>query len=288
MNFKTLSEPYPFDDSTKKAVVKAVGFGLFIFLFLYFFQPFGLGNYKSETKGVELLGYGGVTAICLLLNHFGLSVLLPKWYSKKTWTVGKNILLTLWIFFFIGLVNLLYSVFLKFLPFSFSSILMYQGITLSIGIIPVVFSTLLVYQKRNSSMLKEAENLNSSLQTTSVKKPSVISIPSTNKSENFEVDAHSLLYVKAVENYIELYTKENEILHKKIIRTTLKSIDSTFEEFLFIQKCHRSFLVNLNKVNHFSGNAQGLTLSFENSDELSVPVSRAFVKAIKEQLAKKI
>lgn len=286
MNLKILKEPYPFDDSTKMLLLKALAFGLFIFCFLYFFQPFGLGNYHAKSKTLQLLGYGGVTSFLLIFNHFSFRFIFPKWYNKKSWTVGKNILFTLWMFFTIGLGNLLYSVFLNFLPFSFGSILFYQGLTISMGIIPVVISTLLVYQNKNATALKEAAELNSSMHLSESKPVSVIKIPSANKSENVSIDANQLLMVKAVENYIELHHLNNSEVEKNIIRTTLKSVHSTFIDYPFIQKCHRSYLVNLSKVNHFSGNAQGLTLSFEENDELSVPVSRAYVKTIKEQLSK--
>ncbi|MBL4709839.1 MAG: LytTR family transcriptional regulator DNA-binding domain-containing protein [Flavobacteriales bacterium] len=284
MNWKTLQEPYPFDNSKKRAVITAVAFGSFVFLFLHFFQPFGLGNYISDKKTLQLFGYGLVTSFCLLSNHLLFSTIFSKWFNKQTWTVIKNIAYTTWVFFTIGSGNLIYSVSQHFIPFSIDGFLFYQGMTILVGIIPVIFSTLLVYHRRLESMIKQAESLNATLFHQQKVSHSELNIPSQNKSENVTVETTKLLTAKAVENYVELYSIKESELKKEIVRNTLKNIEETFSSTLHIQKCHRSYLVNLQKVKHFSGNAQGLTLNFGNEIDLSVPVSRAYVKEIKIRL----
>lgn len=280
MNWKIIYEPYPFDDSLKKAVISAIAFGLFVFVFLRFFQPFGLGNWESESKTIILLGYGLVTTFCLFSNFLIFKTLAPNWYSVKTWTVGKNIVYTLWMFFTIGLGNLLYSVFQNFIPFTLEGFWFYQALTLTVGVFPVIFSTLLVYNRRLSAMQKTAAGLNSSIHE-HPDSAKLITIPSQNKSENTELNSNNILAIKSIENYVEIYHESEQELKKEVIRNTLKNIESTFSELQSVKKCHRSYLVNLDKVEKFKGNAQGLTLSFEIEPTLEVPVSRAFVKEIK-------
>lgn len=284
MNWKVLHEPYPFDNSKKRTITTAIAFGAFVFLFLYFFQPFGLTNYHSDKKTLQLFGYGLVTTFCLLSNFILFNTLFEKWYNKQSWTVLKNIQYTIWVFFTIGSGNLLYSVSQQFLPFSWDGFFFYQGMTLLVGVLPVIFSTLLVYHKRLEKMVKEAEKLNDSISGHQQNEPLKVNIPSQNKSENIQINAAQFLLAKATENYVELYSSKNGELTKEIVRNTLKNIELTFSDTPHIQKCHRSYLVNLQKVEHFTGNAQGLTLKFKESIELAVPVSRAFVEAIKTKL----
>ncbi len=284
MKLKTLKEPYPFNNSLKKEVVSALFFGLFIFLFLFLFQPFGLSQYQSPTKTIELAGYGLVTTSILFLNNFLFSIFFPKWFSKKSWTVGKNIFYTLYMFFCIGLGNLLYSVFQGYIHLNFNGFLFYQGITLLVGLFPVTISTFVIYSNRLKKAIKEAEGLNSSLSPIKEDRSNRISIPSQNKSENLEINIHNLLAIKAVENYIEVYVKEEDGLQKSTLRNTLKNVEEVLSKFNFIKKCHRGYLVNLHNVKRFSGNAQGLKLSFGEQTDLSVIVSRAYVKEIKLQL----
>lgn len=284
MNWKTLQEPYPFDSSLKKTIISSVGFGLFVFLFLHLFQPFGLSNYSSDKKTLQLFGYGLITTFCLFSNHLLFSTLFSNWFNRQTWTVLKNILFTTWVFFTIGSGNLIYSVSQGFIPFSIDGYLFYQGVTLMVGLFPVVFSTLLVYHSRLKSMVKQADGLNTSLLNKQQTNASKLEIPSQNKSENISIETTELLTVKAVENYVELYSIEGDKIKKEIVRNTLKTIEETFTSSKHIQRCHRSYLVNLQKVKHFSGNAQGLTLNFGSEINLSIPVSRAYVKEIKTRL----
>lgn len=286
MNWSVLQESYPFNSGWKKDVLSALLFGSFIFLFLLIFQPFGLSNYSSTTKTWELAGYGLVTSGTLLLNNNFFSLLFPKWYSKPCWTVGKNITYTTYIFFCIGLGNFLYSVWLNFLPFDLKGFLFYQGLTIMVGIFPVTISTLLIYNKRLKQAAKEAEQLNSALGERATGSYNLIEIPSQNKSENLQIDLGALLSIRAVENYIEVNIEENGVLKKQVIRNTLKNIEEHLTHYPFIKKCHRSYLVNLNKVDNFSGNAQGLNLHFHQFRDFEIPVSRAYVKDIKAEISK--
>jgi len=284
MKWKILQEPYPFDNSIKKVVLSSLFFGLFIFLFLFFFQPFGLTNYQSEHKTIQLLGYGLVTSFCLFSANFFFRICFPVWFHASTWTVLKNILFTLFVFFLIGTGNLLFSVSQGFLPLSIDGFLFYQSVTLLVGVFPVVLSTFLVYNRRLNRMVKEAQGLNNSLSEDTTHDNSVIQIPSLNKSEKINIELDCFLAAKAVENYVELYSFQEGKLEKKIVRNTLKNIEDVFYNSSSVQRCHRSYLVNLLQVDNFLGNAQGLRLNFNPTIELIIPVSRAYVGRIKNFL----
>lgn len=287
MKWNVFREPYPFDESIKRAIISALFFGTFVFLFLRFFEPFGLSNYQSDYKTLKLFGYGLVTSLTLLTNFFLFNKLFPSWFNRKTWTVSKNILYTTWMFFCIGFGNLIYSVSQDFLSFTLNGFLFYQGMTVMVGVIPVTLSTFFVYNKKLSDSLKQVDELNSSLEKKE-ESHDLINIPSKNKSEELKVDIYTLLAVKAVENYVEVYLRLNEnTLKREVLRNSLKEIEASLKSFKFIKQCHRSYLVNLQLVERFSGNAQGLNLNFEKELKFEVPVSRSYVKSIKESLQQK-
>jgi len=283
MNLKVHHQPYPFNASKKRALFTALSFGLFIFLFLFLFQPFGLTNYSSPTKVLELAGYGLVTALLLFLNVLLFSSMFPKWYSEKKWTVGKNILFTVWILFLIGFGNLLYSNALNFVRFNFNAFIFYQGVTILIGLIPISISTLIVYNKNLSKAIKAANelNLNYPKKTPSPDENWFV-VPSKNKSEQLKLDLTNTLAFRAEENYIEIFWLKDNQIKKDVIRNTLKELSEHLKEFSFIQKCHRSYLVNTNQINSVSGNAQGLVLLLHNQPNFEVPVSRSYVSKLKQ------
>ena len=214
MQLKVIYEPYPFNTSLKKSLLSALFFGTFVFLFLLFFQPFGLSNYTSKYKTVQLLGYGLVTFSTLFSTHLLFYFLLPNWYNEKTWTVGKNILFTLLIFILIGTGNLLFTYSQHFISLSLKNFFFYQILTLAVGIFPVVFSTFLVYNRRLNSMVKEATTLNETIKTKKKFSEIIVDIPSQNKSENLSLNIDKILAIKAVENYIEVLILENNQCQK--------------------------------------------------------------------------
>ncbi|MBK9413892.1 MAG: LytTR family transcriptional regulator DNA-binding domain-containing protein [Bacteroidetes bacterium] len=281
MTLQLLNQPYPFSLSQKKKLIQAFMFGLFVFLFLAIFQPFGLLSYKSESKLLHILGYGAITSFSMLLSNSAFTFIFPKWYNFKSWTVGKNIVYILWMFLFIGMNNWIYSVLLGFWGFSIKAFFIFQAITLLIGVFPVTISTFIIYHNRLKAALQEAQSLNQNIQAhQEVNEKLVVKIPSQNKSEDLSVELDNLLYVKAVENYVEVCLNNKKV----ILRNTLKAVEQSLADFPHFKRCHRSYLVNLQKIKSFSGNAQGLSLRFEAPDAEEIPVSRAYVPQIKAAL----
>lgn len=63
-------------------------------------------------------------------------------------------------------------------------------------------------------------------------------------------------------------------------------MEENLAEFPEFYRCHRTYIVNLQKVKHISGNAQGYKLHLENIDTL-IPVSRSLNEGIAAKFAKK-
>ncbi len=58
-----------------------------------------------------------------------------------------------------------------------------------------------------------------------------------------------------------------------LVRSTLKRAEEILITHPNFFKCHRAFIVNLDKVVHVEGNAQGYKIKLDGYDEL-IPVSR--------------
>lgn len=283
MKFMVFSEPYPFNSSVLIAFRTALLYGLFIFLFLYIFQPFGLGNYDHPDKIWHIVGYGSVTFFCLSSSNILGLLIFPKLFNESCWTVGKNIIYTTWMFFYIGIGNLVYSQLMGFFEFSLKMFFEFQILTVLVGMFPVSLITVFIYNKKLKDSLQSASELNSSILPHEVSHQE-ISIPSKNQSEKLKLNLDEFLFAKAVENYIEFHLlKSDGSTNKIIIRNTIKEITDFFDEYQNIEKCHRSYLINLDHVQSFEGNAQGLKITTKGNEK--VPVSRSFVSSIKNKLS---
>ena len=71
-------------------------------------------------------------------------------------------------------------------------------------------------------------------------------------------------------------------IKKLLIRISLSNILKQVETHS-IKKCHRSYIINLEKVKDLKGNAQGYKLILPEIDS-EIPVSRSFISSIIPQL----
>lgn len=91
-----------------------------------------------------------------------------------------------------------------------------------------------------------------------------------------------LLYVQSMENYCTLYYLEGNSVKKIWLRISLSNILTQIQTQT-IKRCHRSYIINLEKVKDIKGNAQGYKLFLQEID-FEIPVSRSFISIIIPEL----
>lgn len=274
-----LSRPYPFDISSKKRGIDALVFSTFVFLFLYIFQPFQIGNFKEHTLTVSI-GYGVVCLIFMILLNIVFPKLVPSYFDESKWTTGRQIFWTFINVFLIGMANFFFSTFLNIIPFSVEGILRFQFFTIAVGAFPIVISTLINQARLQAQYDKKSADINANLsknenqyRESENRHQEKITIPSQYAQDDLKIELNQLLFIRAADNYVEVYFVENKQIQKILLRNSLKALEDTLE-MKQIFRCHKSYLVNLDQVIRVSGNAQGYKLHLKACDEL-IPVSRA-------------
>lgn len=285
--FQKLNESFP---PTNVGVLRKHAFflGLFVFLFLSFFQPFGLQSNEILPLLKVAFIYGLITAFTMIFIRFISDMAFPKFNAEKNWTLGKEILITLVNFVCIGMANLLYSKYAFNLNISWQTILLFQAYTLGVGVFPVTFFLLNNFNKLTKKNLDQAkdfsENFASNIKSEN-KSTAEITLFSDLKNDDLKLSLGDFLFAESADNYVEVFYLVNENISKKLLRTSLQQIESSLAEFEHIIRTHRSFLTNMQWVNDFSGNAQGLKLKIAKGN-LEVPVSRKMVKSVRDYYTK--
>ena len=274
-----LNEPFPGKDSYANMFSQATIAGIIIFLVLALLQPFGIAN-SHEPIWWSALQFGLITFFVIIIFEFLFYKVLNINKSGKSYTLFKWLAHTLLLVVCIALANALYATVrydVSFnLPFVFR--MLYQ--TLSIGLIPLflIGSITLISALRKNQRL--ATSINEQIQNVDGVKPELFTI----SDWNLNIDFDDLLYIKAMENYVQIVFNQKEEVCKEMIRSTLKSIINSSPQQDLIQ-CHRSYLVNLSNVVSFSGNAQGLTLYMNTENKDEIPVSRKYIPLLREKLS---
>jgi len=278
-----LQQRYPVVNNRWKIILPI---SLFICLFMVIFQPFGLTDYAGSDKYVILAGYGLITFLVLLFDLFLIPALLPAFFKEENWTVWKELLFLLWILFTIGLGNLFYTSFFFHLRLSLTSIVTIQLFTLAIGIIPI---TTLTIVKQNFLHRKHRLNADQLSSTLSRRKPAEETFPqvrftSDNGKDEITLAISDLLVIDAEGNYITVYYLHEGNPISVLLRNTLSYAETVISSFPVILKCHRSYLVNLDRITKVSGNSQGYRLVVDGVPD-EIPVSRSHAGRLKELLS---
>jgi hypothetical protein len=271
-----LHQPFPFNTHIKKRLTSAIFVSLFVFLFLYIFRPFGLSVIRDEMLSVAS-GYGIVTLIMCLLITVMLPELFPGVFTEEKWNVGKEILFLILVIACITVGNIIYTTTIGLMPVTFAVFASYGLFTLSVGLIPVFAITLIKQNVLLRKNLTEAKQLNSNLSNkvrTRTSDSSEVTIHADNAKGDFTGLPVNIYFLKAAENYVEVFYSNDGVIEKKLLRTTLKRAHDDLKKLSQFYRCHRAFIVNLEKVQRVRGNAQGYRLELEQMSE-SIPVSRS-------------
>lgn len=278
-----LLKPYPFETRWLSGIKNGLWAGLFITFFLFLFKPFG----TDVTPGKELTffmvcsGFGLVTLLITLLIN-GFCLILPKVFDEEKWVIWKEILFNLFFIGLIGLGNLVLANILWEVPMNGRTFWVWQGFTFAIGVFPTVFGVLLTQAKLSKKYAAEAALMQPAASTNS--KTSSITIMGENQNETLTLDPSQIAYLVAQDNYVQVFFFEDKNLRNRLLRATLRKIEDALAERPQFFRCHRTYVVNFDKVEKVSGNAQGYRLHLIDVGE-SIPVSRNLNDAMRNRLS---
>lgn len=275
--FKTwCNKPYFLIDNLNVKLSMVLGVGVFTYLFLLVFQPYGI-NQAIKYNPFLIVGYGVLVSFSLFITYFILPKIFPFFFSVKSWTVKKEALFLLTSFIIISTTNFFYHTYFvaHFMPkFSF---VRFVTVVFSIGVFPVFFIIFMVerylYRKHNIPTEKVIETIRK-------EKKETVSIPSDNvKEDPLILDLDTIVFAQSNNNYTTIYYIDNQKVKKELMRITLKKVAKILEQYPQFVRCHRSYLVNKYQILKVEGNARSLQVYFKQIDNV-VPVSRSFPKEL--------
>jgi DNA-binding LytR/AlgR family response regulator len=110
-----------------------------------------------------------------------------------------------------------------------------------------------------------------------------ITFESDTQKEKKTIDAEHLVYIESASNYIKIFFEQKGELTYAIVRMTMKKAAETVSPYSVFFRCHRAYIVNLDKIEHVEGNAQGYKLKLRGAGD-HVPVSRNFNSEFSDRL----
>lgn len=294
--FGLINQPFPLDDSSARQLRKSALIGLFIGLFLLVFQPFGLNLWKTDDKAIKVLGFGLVTFVITSIVFVVLPRVIPQFFDEKRWTVGREIVLVMANILLIALANRLYMAWL--LESKYMSALSWGWMilfTFLVSFFPVVGLVLINY----ITQLKKYSNAAAALPIHVQEEPDrpsseilaapfapfagkTVTLTADNEKDTLTIPSDNLLYIESSDNYCTIVHLKNAQPLKPLLRSSLSRLEKQINN-PHIVRCHRSFIVNLDRVERVTGNAQGYKLHIC-SGQFVVPVARQYNETLIAEL----
>jgi hypothetical protein len=235
--------------------------GLGVALLFWVFQPFGLGNIEGHPAFPT--AYGAIVFAFTAMYRCIFPLFFPVYFLEKNWTVGREIL---------GIMGILIGITAGILLFhesyygkDFAHPLTVFFLVVFVGSIPVTISVL----SRFAFLYRRYSGPHIPVQVTPVPDFNLVA---ENGKDFYSVQG--LLFVEITDNYATLVYFDGHTLRRELMRSSLSKLELQVEGTSLV-RCHRSYLVNLDRVVKVSGNAQGYKLHFHSTDE-TVPVSRKY------------
>ncbi len=101
----------------------------------------------------------------------------------------------------------------------------------------------------------------------------------------FSVKRENLLYLESAENYVSICYLNKGRISKYLLRDTLKRMEENFAGTGII-RCHRSYMVNFEKVKVIRKDKDGLKLELETPSVIDLPVSKTYVDNVMQTFSK--
>ena len=244
--------------------------GLILCIYLSFIiivlEPFDTSQFEANNKVALLSGYGILTFVVFVIHGSIENI----WYFRvgKVWSVYYEIISTILFCLFSGTVLYLYNrLIVNLAECDMATYWRFLSITVTCMVPVFVPPMLYLRQKFGECIVPPAKN-------------SIVLI-GENKNEILRMEKEQLLFIKAVENYVEICFIDKS---KKVISKTFRqTLSNTCEQLPFLEKCHRSYLVNLDTIKEIGGNSQGAKISFGFAEK-EIPLSKTYYKHIKDRM----
>jgi hypothetical protein len=101
----------------------------------------------------------------------------------------------------------------------------------------------------------------------------------------FSVKKENLLFLEASENYITVCYLNKGKVSKYLLRDTMKKMEENFSGTDII-RCHRSYMVNFEKVKVIRKDRDGLKLEIDNPGAIDIPVSKTYVENVMQTFSR--
>ncbi len=272
-------------NSLKNELARLFFIAIGVFLFILFFQPFPLDMLTDDNRLLYVTGFGGITFLFSFLILVIIPMFFTKWFKISEWESGPSQLLIILLLIFTITANAFY---IRYVGHTVLTLYILFKIFL-VSLLPLIILNILYKNKSQELIIEILQNKNKLYETKiqqleSNEKEEIVHIYSDSRSDKISIKYRNIISVQSADNYIEIYYMVKDVTEKKLVRNTLKNIETQLVQLPEFIRCHRTSIVNMLYVTKLERNYSGYRLKMRNLDHY-IPVSRQYLILVKDLIS---
>jgi DNA-binding LytR/AlgR family response regulator len=106
-------------------------------------------------------------------------------------------------------------------------------------------------------------------------KPDIINFRDEKGKLRLSIKFQNLFYIESSDNYVNIYYESKGKVTPFLLRRSMKSIEDQYVGYPLV-RCHRSYMVNVDKVKVLRNDKDGVFLDLDFLDLIDIPVSKTY------------
>ena len=270
----------------KSNVIRLILFtAAFALLFINIFKPFGSRDWY-KISDLKFFVFASLIVLVGMLVVVVSRIIMLVFIRKNAinyWQYG------LWVLAEILSMSMFYALFTKFIPEEnadrdFMQIFNDSAFHASlILLLPYAILWLYFSWRDKTNML---EKLSQEEQPVEVHKKNLIAFLDEKGELKISIALENLLYVDSADNYATIHYLNKSKLSHFLIRNSLKWMEENMTIDRPLVRCHRSYIVNLDKVKVLRKTKDGIYLELDAMNTPDIPVSKTYYERVMNKFSK--
>lgn len=259
---------------------------VFALLFINIFQPFNSRGWYPNISEFKYFFFSSLIILTGMLVVVISRLIMIRYTRNNELYVWQ---FALYVFAEVAAMSLFYTIFAKFFPRAGAERdileIFIQSSKNTAWILLLPYSILWLYFSwREKNRLLESIKKEES--EPEISKRNLITFPDEKGELKITIDLEQLLYIDSADNYATIHYMNKSKLSKYLIRSSLKWMEENLTRETPLVRCHRSFIVNLDKVKVLRKTKDGIFLEIDAINTPDIPVSKTYYQRVMEKFSK--
>ncbi|MBP1676882.1 MAG: response regulator receiver protein [Bacteroidetes bacterium] len=260
---------------------------VFALLFINIFKPFESRHWYDISDFKYFVFASLIVLVGMLVVVISRLIMLAYTKKSKSLTYMQY---GVWVLAEIIAMSLFYSLFTKFIPDKGASrdfMDIFQQSTVNTSLILLLpYSIIWLYFSwRDKNILLEKISKDEP-EMEILQKRKILGFTDEKGELKISVMLDNLLYIDSADNYATIHYLNKSKLSHFLIRNSLKWIEENHTKDTPLVRCHRSYIVNLDKVKVLRKTKEGIFLEIDALNTPDIPVSKTYYDRVMEKFSK--